>query len=175
MRVDSLFSYHSIPFTFLLLLYPKMVLKGKLISELGIKAATDKCFKYLATQLHELQNHCERVHHTKLHEGEDWHDTDRVKHWTYVIDGKVHTSYDTLEEIDEKNKKLRYNLFGGDIGEHYKVFKLTIELIDKSDGSGAIKWIIDFEKINENIDPPNGWMDYVTNVTKDLDAHLVKP
>lgn len=43
----------------------------------------------------------------------------------------------------------------------------------KSDGSGAIKWTIDFEKINENIDPPNGWMDFVTSFTRDLDAHLV--
>ncbi|XP_058735969.1 MLP-like protein 31 [Vicia villosa] len=152
-----------------------MVLAGKLISELGIKASTDECFNYLAKQLHEVQDHCERVHHTKLHQGEDWHHSDTVKHWTYLIDGKVHNHYESVEEVDEKNKMLRYNLFGGDVGEKYKVFKLTVEVIDKSDGSGAIRWTIDFEKVNETIDPPNGWMDFVTSFTRDIDAHLVKP
>jgi hypothetical protein len=38
-----------------------------------------------------MQNICERVHATKLHEGEDWHDTETIKHWTYVI-GNIYIS-----------------------------------------------------------------------------------
>ncbi|XP_058766259.1 uncharacterized protein LOC131639829 [Vicia villosa] len=64
-----------------------MVLAGKLITELGIKTPAERFYKLFASELHEVQVHCERIHHTKLHEGEDWHDTDTVKHWTYVIDG----------------------------------------------------------------------------------------
>jgi hypothetical protein len=42
------------------------------------------------------------------------------------------------------------------------VFKLIIEIIDKSEGNGALKWTIEYEKINEDIHPPNGWMEYLT-------------
>ncbi|KAL5061860.1 hypothetical protein RYX36_023597, partial [Vicia faba] len=93
-----------------------MVLAGKLITELGIKTPANKFYKLFAEELHQMQVHCERVHHTKLHEGEDWHDTDTV-----------HTSYDSVEEVDEENKKNSWKLFGGDIGKHYKVFKLTLQ------------------------------------------------
>jgi len=62
-----------------------MVLAGKLSTELGVKASADKFYNYIAKQHHEMQIHCERVHETKIHQGDEWHHTDTVKHWTYVI------------------------------------------------------------------------------------------
>ncbi|AET02676.1 putative START-like domain-containing protein [Medicago truncatula] len=151
-----------------------MVLSGKLSTEVGIKTPADKFYNLFITELHEVQNLCERVHHTKLHEGEDWHHTDSVKHWTYVIDGKVHTCHESLEEVDEQNKKIIFKLFGGDIDEHYKVFKLILEVIDKGDGTAASKWTVEYEKINEDIDPPNGYMEYFGKCARDIDNHLAK-
>ncbi|KAL5061866.1 hypothetical protein RYX36_023603 [Vicia faba] len=151
-----------------------MVLSGRLITELGIKTPAERFYKLFAEEFHEVQVHCERVHHAKLHEGEDWHDTDTVKHWTYVIDGEVHTCYESIEEVDKQNKRNTWKLFGGDIDKHYKVFKLTLEVSDKADGSGVVKWIIEYEKLNEDIDPPNGYMDYLNKCTRDIDAHLIK-
>jgi hypothetical protein len=86
----------------------------------------------------------------------------------------VQTCHESIEEVDEQNKKSTFKLFGGDIDEHYKVFKLILEVLDKSDGSAAVKWTIEYEKINEDIDPPNGWMDCLNKCTRDIDAHLVK-
>lgn len=71
-----------------------MVLVGKLITELGIKAPGEKFFKQYASELHEVHNVCERVHHGKLHEGEHWHHNDSVKHWTFVIGKYVSNSID---------------------------------------------------------------------------------
>ncbi|CAL5196482.1 unnamed protein product [Lathyrus oleraceus] len=150
-----------------------MVLAGKLITELGIKTPADKFYKLFASELHEVQNYCERVHHTKLHEGEDWHHSDTVKHWTYVIDGEVHTCNESIEEVDDENKKITYKLFGGDI-DNYTVFKLILEVINKADGTAAVKWTIDYVKINEDVDTPNGWMDYLSKSTRDIDGHLLK-
>jgi hypothetical protein len=62
-----------------------MVLAGKLITELGIKTPAERFFKLFTSEIHQMQNLCERVHETKLHQGDEWHDTDSVKHWTYVI------------------------------------------------------------------------------------------
>jgi len=39
-----------------------------------------------------VQNISERVHGAKLHEGEDVHHIDSVKHWTYVIGNYVSNS-----------------------------------------------------------------------------------
>jgi hypothetical protein len=91
-----------------------------------------------------------------------------------TIDGKVNTCHESVEEVDEQNKKITFKLFGGDIDEHYKVFNLIIEVIDNGDGSGAAKWTVEYEKINEDIDPPNGWMDLLGKITREVDAHLVK-
>ncbi|CAK8561232.1 unnamed protein product [Lathyrus sativus] len=151
-----------------------MVLAGKLITELGIKTPADKFFKLYASELHEVQNHCERIHEAKLHEGEEWHDTDTVKHWTYVVDGEVHTCHETIEEIDQQNKRITWKLFGGDIDKHYKVFKLILEVSDKADGTAVVKWTVEYVKLSEDINPPNGWMDFVCQCTRDIDANLVK-
>ncbi|XP_058766986.1 MLP-like protein 43 [Vicia villosa] len=151
-----------------------MVLSGRLSTEVGIKTPADKFFKLYASELHELQNHCERIHHAKLHEGEEWHDTDTVKHWTYVIDGEVHTCHETIEEVDEQIKKITWKLFGGNIDNHYKIFKLILEVSDKADGTAVVKWTVEYEKISEDINPPNGWMDFLFKNTRDVDANLVK-
>ncbi|KAL5061859.1 hypothetical protein RYX36_023596, partial [Vicia faba] len=125
------------------------------------------------SELHEVQNICERVHHAKLHEGEDWHHNESVKHWTYEIGGEVHTCNESIEEVDEENKKITYKLFGGDI-DNFTVFKLTLEVINKADGTAAVRWTIDYVKINEDVDTPNGWMDYLSKATRDIDGHLIK-
>ena len=62
-----------------------MALTGKISTEIVIQAPAAKFFDLLGKQLHQVQNHCERVHETKLHEGDDWHSSGSVKHWTYVV------------------------------------------------------------------------------------------
>ncbi|CAL5196486.1 unnamed protein product [Lathyrus oleraceus] len=154
-----------------------MVLAGKLSTELGIKAPADKFFKVYTSELHELQNHCENIHAAKLHEGDDWHHSDTVKHWTYVIDGEVHTCHESIEEVDEENKKVIWKIFGGDIDKHYKNFKLILEVSDKADGidgTAVVKWTIEYEKISEDINPPNAQIDFLRKNTRDVDANLVK-
>lgn len=89
-------------------------------------------------------------------------------------DGEVHTCQETIESVDEENKTIKYNLFGGDVSKHYKTFKLILEAIDKNDGGAAIKWTIEYEKINEDFEPPHGWMDYLNKSTKDIDGYLLK-
>lgn len=69
-----------------------MVLAGKISTEVGVRASADKFFHLFSKKLHDVQNHCERVHETILHEGDDWHVSDSVKQWTYVIGNFVSNS-----------------------------------------------------------------------------------
>ncbi|XP_057441424.1 MLP-like protein 34 [Lotus japonicus] len=155
-----------------------MVLAGKLSTEIGIKSPSVKFFNLFATQLHDVQNHCERVVQTKLHEG-DWHGVGvgSVKHWTNVIDGKAITLEERIEAIDEEKKTIKHSIYGGDISPHYKTFTLILQVIDKNDGGDAVdvvKWTIEYEKLDEDIEPPHGWMEFLNKGTRDIDANLLK-
>ncbi|QHN97485.1 hypothetical protein HN51_045243 [Arachis hypogaea] len=152
-----------------------MALSGKLSTEIVIHAPAGKFFNLVSKSLHQTQNICERVHHTKLHQGEDWHSIGgSVKHWSYVVDGKVTTCKETIESIDEKNKTIKFNFFDGDISQQYKVLKLTIQEIDNSNGSVSAKWTLEYEKINDNVEAPYGYMELYDKSTKEMDTHLLK-
>ncbi|KAL1300529.1 hypothetical protein HN51_045178 [Arachis hypogaea] len=152
-----------------------MALTGKLSTEIAIHSPSAKFFDFLAKKLHHVQNVCERVHATKLHEGDDWHSVGgSVKHWTYVIDGKVTTCKETIESINEEKKTAVYKLFDEDIDQHYKAFKLVFQVIDNNDGGTSAKWTIEYEKVNDDVEAPYGYMEYFDKFTKDIDAHVLE-
>lgn len=73
------------------------------------------------------------------------------------------TCKENIEVLDKKNKSITFNLFEGDVEQHYKMLKINLQVIDKEDngGGGAIaKWTIKYEKINHNVEPPYGYLDY---------------
>ncbi|KAL2347408.1 hypothetical protein Fmac_001408 [Flemingia macrophylla] len=150
-----------------------MSLAGKITSEIGVHATADKWFNLFATQLHHVQNLTDNVHATKLHHGNDWHHNESIKHWTYVIDGKVTTCNESIESVDELNKTIIYKLYGGDIDHQYKVFKFVFEAVDKDHGA-IIKWTVEYEKNNDQVDPPYGYVEYFHKCTADIDACLHK-
>ncbi|KAL1300527.1 hypothetical protein HN51_045176 [Arachis hypogaea] len=153
-----------------------MALTGKLSTEIAIHSPASKFFDLVTKKMHHVQNICERVHAGKLHEGDDWHSVGgSVKHWTYVIDGKVTTSKETIESIDEKNKIVIFKLFDGDIDQRYKAFKVIFQVIENNNnGSGSAKWIVEYEKVNDDVEAPYGYMEYFDKFTKDIDAHLLE-
>ncbi|TKY68510.1 MLP protein 43 [Spatholobus suberectus] len=151
-----------------------MSLVGKISTEIGVHATAAKWFSLFSTQLHHVQNLTDSVHGTKLHQGDDWHHNESIKHWTYVIDGKVTTCHESIESVDEPNKTIYYKLFGGDIDHQFKAFKLIFQAIDKEHGGAIVKWTIEYEKIGEEVDPPYGYIEYVHKCTSDIDGHLLK-
>ncbi|XP_028767196.1 MLP-like protein 34 [Neltuma alba] len=151
-----------------------MALAGKLEAEVEVHSPAAKFFSLFVTQLHHVQNISDLVHETKVHQG-DWHGvgSDSVKHWSYTIGDKVVNCKEHFEEIDHENKSLTFNLFDGDVGEKYKSLKAKLQVAEK--GSGALaKWTYEYEKLSPEVPPPQGYLDFATKVTKDIDAHLIK-
>ncbi|KAJ1425400.1 START-like domain superfamily [Sesbania bispinosa] len=152
-----------------------MSLTGKITTELGIQTPAAKFFNLFAKQLHNIQNVTDTIHEGKVHHDDDWHDTETVKHWSYTVDGKVITCKEKIEVLDEANKSITFSFFEGDVEQHYKILKINLQVIDKENGPGAIaKWTVQYEKVNENVEPPYGYLNSLTNVTKDVDDHLLK-
>ncbi|XP_052109360.1 kirola-like [Arachis duranensis] len=90
-----------------------------------------------------------------------------------IPDGKVTTSKETIESIDEKNKIVIFKLFDGDIDQRYKAFKVIFQVIEHNNGSGSAKWTVEYEKVNDDVEAPYGYMEYFDKFTKDIDAHLL--
>ncbi|XP_061350510.1 MLP-like protein 34 [Gastrolobium bilobum] len=150
-----------------------MALTGKLSIEVGIQASAAKFFKLFATELHDVQNHADTVHETMVHQG-DWHSIGSVKQWTYTLDGKVVSCKEKVESIDEEKKTITYSLFDGDVAQKYKTFKLIFQVIDKNDGRAAVNWTIEYERINEDIQPPFSYIEYFYKSTTSIDGNLPK-
>jgi len=62
-----------------------MSLAGKISTELPVHATADKWLHTFTNQLHHIQHVADKIHGAKLHEGDDWHVNDSVKHWTFTL------------------------------------------------------------------------------------------
>ncbi|MED6107768.1 hypothetical protein PIB30_017260 [Stylosanthes scabra] len=151
-----------------------MALSGKLSVEAPIQTPPAKYFDIFITQFHNFQNICGNIHEGEIHEGDDWHVTDSVKNWTINIDGKPTKLKEKMEKIDKEKKAITYKFFDGDISKNYKVFNFLLQVIEKSDGSASCKITVDYEKINENVEAPYGFIEFFDKSLKDIDSHLLK-
>ncbi|BAT89658.1 hypothetical protein LR48_Vigan08g049700 [Vigna angularis] len=151
-----------------------MSLTGKISTELPVYATADKWFHIFSKKLHHVQHVAGKVHGTKLHQGDDWHTNDSVKHWTYTLDGKTVTCLESIESVDEENKRIKYNVFGEAVDDKYKTLKIIFEAIEKEGGKAAIKWTIEYEKLREDVHPPYGYLELYDHIIKDVDAHIVE-
>ncbi|CAJ1978344.1 unnamed protein product [Sphenostylis stenocarpa] len=151
-----------------------MSLAGKISTEIGVHSTAAKWFNLYATKLHDVQNHTDRIHRTKLHHGHDWHQHESIKQWTYTIEGKVITCHESVESVDEANKTITYKLFSGDIDDQFNIFKIIFQVLDKGRDGAFIKWTVEYERVDEEVDPPFGYMEFFNKCTKDIDSHLLK-
>lgn len=88
------------------------------------------------------------------------------------IEGKVET-YKEKVSIDEENKTVRLTALEGHCLELYRSYSNIYQFIHNGE-TNVVKITIEYEKKNEDIPPPQKYMDFVISVIKDLDANLVK-
>ncbi|WVZ02101.1 hypothetical protein V8G54_022907 [Vigna mungo] len=147
-----------------------MSLAGKLSIEIGVHATAAKWFNLLATHLHHVQNLTDAVLEIK-----HWHHNQSINQWTSIIaDGKATKYLESIESADEDNKTITFKIFGEDFEHKFKVFKVIFQAIDKDEGGGVIKWIIEYETKSEEFDPPFGFLQFVYKGSRDIDANLIK-
>ena len=87
----------------------------------------------------------------------------------------VPISYSTerIETVDEANMMASYSLIDGDIMVgFYNKMKATAQVIPKGNGS-ILKWILEFEKANEEVPDPSAIMEFGIKTFHDIDAYLL--
>ncbi|KAL5763262.1 hypothetical protein ACOSP7_019526 [Xanthoceras sorbifolium] len=62
----------------------------------------------------------------------------------------------------------------GDLMKHFKSYKVIIHVVPKSSEGSLVRWIWEYEKLQEDGPTPSKYVDAVTKLTKNIDANLLK-
>ncbi|KAH7570942.1 hypothetical protein ACOSP7_019499 [Xanthoceras sorbifolium] len=150
-----------------------MSLTGQLVTDIEIKAPADKFHEVFSCRPHHMSNVTpEHIQGCDLHEGE-WGKVGSIIFWNYMHDGVAETAKQVIEAIDDENYSTTFRMIEGHLLDKYKIFDITVQATPK-DGGSLVHWTLKYEKLSEDVSEPKGILQLVTNMTKDLDAHLTE-
>ena len=86
------------------------------------------------------------------------------------LDGKKNAAKEIVEAIDEENKMVKFKVIEGDFLKSYKSIAFTVH-IDTKGANDQVNWTIEYEKLNPNIPEPYTEMEFLRQLTKDIEAH----
>ncbi|KAF7827622.1 MLP-like protein 28 [Senna tora] len=140
---------------------------GKVESDVHINASAEKFHEVMSSKTHHIGNVSSVVNSVEMHEGE-WGKVGSILLWNYVhaCVAKV-----VIEAIDPAKNLITFKVIEGDILDHYKSFKATIQVSPKEKGSVA-HWTFEYEKLHAQIPNPHSLMEMATTMSREMDAHL---
>ncbi|KAI9091343.1 hypothetical protein K1719_028154 [Acacia pycnantha] len=145
------------------------------------KVEADVHLNASAKQLHGVfssnPNHIAKITPTKMKsvtklQG-DWGKVGSILVWNYLLDGKSFVSKTVTEAIEPEKNSITYIATEGDILEHHKFFKITIETIPKEKGS-VVHRTFEYEKLHSQITDPHSLMQLLSEISRDIDSHLTQ-
>ncbi|XP_062109604.1 MLP-like protein 43 [Humulus lupulus] len=147
----------------------------KLETDVEIKASAKKfhdMFRHKPHHIHHASS--DKVQGCDLLEGE-WGQVGSVVCWKFFYEGKAKVSKEIVEAIDEEKNLITFKPIEGDLLEHYKSMNFTIQATPKTDGKGSvIHWTIEYEKRHDEVPDPHPMIEYLEDLSKDLDVHLLQ-
>jgi hypothetical protein len=90
------------------------------------------------------------------------------------VSGSPMTAKVKIEDIDDGDMSMTFNVIQGDVLRFYKSFKAKLQVIKVHKGAGSVEWTVEFEKANENSPDPEHYVDFAIKMSKGLDAYLCK-
>ncbi|XVF85382.1 hypothetical protein PTKIN_Ptkin17bG0113300 [Pterospermum kingtungense] len=151
-------------------------LTGKLEGSVEIKASAEMFHDLLLSRPHHISKaSTDKVHACDLHEG-DWGNEGSIICWTFSHDGKTKTAKDLILSVDPKNNSSTYKVIEGGLLEEHKSFIVKVQATPSAKGEGCVvHWVIEYEKLNEDVAHPETYLALLLEVTKDMGTHLTQP
>ncbi|XP_022155190.1 MLP-like protein 43 [Momordica charantia] len=150
-----------------------MSLKGKLEADVEISASASKFHEMFHKKPHHISNaSVDKIQDCQLHDG-DWGKVGSIICWNYFHAGKPEVAKQVIEAVDEEKNLITFKMIEGDIMDHYKNFKFTMQATPKGKGS-VVHWTLEYEKLHENIPDSYSLLELVMGMSRDIDAHLIK-
>jgi hypothetical protein len=88
-----------------------------------------------------------------------------------TIDGEAKAAKEKIVAIDDTNKSITFKVIEGDLLKEYKNFVIVVQATPKGEGS-LVHWTMEYEKLKDDIPEPNSLLQFLIDVSKDIDAHL---
>ncbi|KAJ8562957.1 hypothetical protein K7X08_031409 [Anisodus acutangulus] len=146
-----------------------MGLNGKLVASFEVKCGGHLFHDLYQTSCHRVSNISpEKVHHFNIHEGESVK-TGSVIGWKFNHGGKVNVTKQLIEAIDDEKKSITWKVIEGDTLELYNTFTIIASF-----ENNWATWTFLYEKKTEDTPEPIYLLDFLVDVTKDIEAHLHK-
>ncbi|KAL8161221.1 hypothetical protein V2J09_012710 [Rumex salicifolius] len=143
-----------------------MGLKGKLTAESEVSTHGHHFHEFFAKKPHHIsQISPTHIQGCELHEGE-FGKAGSVIYWNYTIDGKACVAKEVIEKVDEENKMITFRVIEGDLLKDYSTFVIHLHSTDKE-----VKWVLEYEKIHEDVPHPIKELDFLFNISKHVDDH----
>ncbi|XP_048137406.1 MLP-like protein 34 [Rhodamnia argentea] len=149
-----------------------MAVRGKMEVEVDLESSAYQFYSFFRNTPHHLPKVCSDLHAGEIHEGE-WVSGSSTRKWTYSVNSKKETFKEKVE-FDDENKSVTHVGVEGDVFDYYKSYRATWQAVARGGGPAIAKMIIEYEKLDESMPHPVNYLDFMANVTKDIDAHLVK-
>ncbi|KAH7570952.1 hypothetical protein JRO89_XS05G0229900 [Xanthoceras sorbifolium] len=148
-----------------------MGLAGEVEVYVELKTSADKFYKVFSNQVHHVPNASDKVHAIEVHEG-DWETAGSIKVWKYTIDGETEEFKEKID-FDHEKRCITSDAVGGHILERYKKYKGIFQVTENDEGGGMVKVTLVYEKFKEGDDPPHKFLNYVADIIRDVDAHII--
>ncbi|CAI9785474.1 unnamed protein product [Fraxinus pennsylvanica] len=91
-------------------------------------------------------------------------------HFHLTVDGKQKVAKDIVEAIDKEKRSLTFNVIEGDLIELDKVFKISFH-VETHDDIDLVTWILDYEKLKDDIEEPLTFLGVLINLSKDIESY----
>ncbi|XVE92010.1 hypothetical protein REPUB_Repub01dG0060300 [Reevesia pubescens] len=149
-----------------------MGLTSKLETDVEIKASPQQFHDMFSNKPHHVHHTCnDKIQGCDLHDG-DWGKVGSIVNWSYVHDGVAKTAKEVVEAIDPEKNLITFRVIEGDLMKEYKSFVITIQASPKSGGGSIVHWTMEYEKLHGGIAHPETLLQFVVDVSKDIDTHL---
>ncbi|KAK8710765.1 hypothetical protein V6N13_146075 [Hibiscus sabdariffa] len=133
-------------------------LTGKLENDVEINASPDKFIYMFTHRPHHMGNRNFYLYGIYMY-----------------VDVKAKTAKELVEAIDTQKNSITLRVLDGDVLEEYKSFVVKIQASPKSDGEGSVvHWTLEYERLHEGIGHPETLVPFFAQLTRDIDAHLLK-
>ncbi|KAF7827664.1 MLP-like protein 28 [Senna tora] len=149
---------------------PKIVKMG---IDVHLNGSAEQFHDVFCSRTHHIANVCpDKIQGVEIHEGE-WGSEGSIICWNYVHDGKKCVAKELIESIDGKNNKMTFKVIEGDLLKDYKSFKFILHVTPQEEKGSIAHWTLEYEKLKDHIPDPHTLLQLVTDVSKDIDAHLI--
>ncbi|XP_054825380.1 MLP-like protein 43 [Prosopis cineraria] len=145
---------------------------GKAEFDVHINSAAEKFHENFINGSHHIANVSpDKVKTVVLHQG-DWGKEGSIIIWNFVLDGKACVAKELVEAIDTERNLITFRFLEGDVLDHYKSFKATIQVTPKDNKGSVVHWTLEYEKLHPQVPDPHSMIQLAIDLSNDIDAQL---